>query len=82
MKQTEISKDSFQNLYSELPHGAVGQVAERAGVTTQAVRDVLKYGKYNNERVVEEAVKLVSAVKKHRRTLERKIRQTLNHESD
>ncbi|MDQ3073276.1 MAG: LacI family DNA-binding transcriptional regulator [Bacteroidota bacterium] len=68
----------LNELYKTLPYGGRSEVARRAGVTRQAVSDVLRDGKYLNDRVVEEALKYMEELARNRKSLEKKIDKLLN----
>lgn len=78
VKQMNISKEKLKELYDALPHGSIKQIADAAGTTTQAVRDVLKHGKYMNERILEETIKVAGPVIEKRKRLDQQLNSILN----
>lgn len=76
MDITTHTPEQLEILKKALPHGSIKNIATKAGVSRQAVSDVLK-GEYYNESVITEALNIIEREKEKQERLSARIKEAL-----
>jgi hypothetical protein len=76
MSNSVLNNNELSNLRALLPYGSIALIAKNAGVSREAVKEILK-GKWYNDKVLVEALKIAEQAKQNKLRMADKIKAVI-----